>query len=88
MAESAPITGIYWGTAIFIILGIAGCVGGNFLIGKRARDRNSKFENMGLLILTVTMTTYCMWLQWTCAYLHQLNSITPLIPEMYEAGAE
>lgn len=80
-AQAAPLTGLLWGSIIFVVIGTATCVGANFIVGKKSPDRTSKFENRSLVSIVVIMSIFCMWLQWICTYMHQMNPITPPIPE-------
>lgn len=90
MAESASTAPLLYGTVFFFVLGIAGCIGVNFAVrrateGAGSQQRLKRFENRSLVIIVVTMSVFCMWLQWICAYMHQMNPITPPIPETFTA---
>jgi V-type H+-transporting ATPase subunit e len=74
-------TGLYTGSIIFAILGLLACVGMTIYVGKNSKDNQSRTENRLMTIVVVTMCTFCMWLQWICAYMHQMNPITPPVPE-------
>ena len=82
--KMSGLQGVYIGSAVFGILGVVGCIIANFVVGRKSPDRLSKFENRSLACIIVSMATFCMWLQWVCAYMHQLNPITPPVPEAAE----
>ena len=45
LPSQAPLSGLVYGTVFFAILAIVGCIGANFVVGRKSRDRLSKFEN-------------------------------------------
>ena len=45
LPSQAPLSGLVYGTVFFAILAIVGCIGANFIVGRKSRDRLSKFEN-------------------------------------------
>ena len=79
---AASFSGLYIGSIVFAVLGVVACMVSSFYVGKNSKDRQSRFENRALALLVCTMCTFCMWLQWICAYMHQMNPITPPIPEV------
>lgn len=82
---AASFNGLYIGTIVFGVLGIFACVVSSVYVGKNSKDRKSATENKLLALLVCTMCTFCMWLQWICAYMHQMNPITPPEPESEHA---
>lgn len=81
MAREVSFTGLYVGTIIFTIIGVCACVGSVFYVGKQSKDQQSRYENRLLAFLVSTMAVFCMWLQWICAYMHQMNPIISPEPE-------
>lgn len=77
-------TGIIVGSCVFPILGIIGYIVAHVSIDKNFQDPGKRRENKKLAIVVSIMTVFCMWLHWVCAYMHQMNPITPPIPEKGE----
>ena len=75
-------SGLLTGTIIFVIVGIIGCWYGNKLAIKNSNARISIGENRKLAFIVVIMSTFCMWLHWACAYMHQMNPIIQPQPEL------
>jgi V-type H+-transporting ATPase subunit e len=83
MAREVSFTGLYIGSIVFAVIGVAACVGSVAYVGKHGRDQQSRNENRLLALLVSTMAVFCMWLQWICAYMHQMN---PIITPEAEGG--
>lgn len=78
---AASTSGLWTGSIAFAILGVVACSLSVFYVGKHSKDRKAKTENRLLAILVCTMAAFCMWLQWICAYMHQMNPIISPEPE-------
>ncbi len=74
-------TGLLVGSIIFPVLGVIGYIIAHTSINKHFRDRNKRRENKNLACVVTVMMVFCMWLHWICAYMHQMNPITPPEPE-------
>ncbi len=74
-------TGLIVGSIIFPVLGIIGYLVASAHINRIFTDRVKKRENKSLACVVAFMCVFCMWLHWICAYMHQMNPITPPIPE-------
>lgn len=74
-------TGLIVGTCIFPVLGIIGYIIAHKQINNNFKDPINNRENKKLACVVAIMACFCMWLHWACAYMHQMNPITPPIPE-------
>jgi hypothetical protein len=73
-------TGILIGSIVFLLLGTTGYIISHVKIGqwyKNAQQRRS-YQNLALVVSI--MMTFCMWLHWVCAYMHQMNPILKPVP--------
>lgn len=68
---------IITGTIGYLLLGALGL---GLLYSSRATGVLSK-DNAAIGNVVVTISTFCMWLFWLCAWLHQWH---PLIVPIYE----
>ena len=80
--------GLMVGTIVFAVLGVVGCIVSAVVVSRQKASvessRSIKRDNHLLGILVVFMTVFCMWIHWICAYMHQMNPITPPSPEVHK----
>merc|ERR1712032_1689611 len=79
--HDAPLTGVWIGTGIFALTAVVACVVGNIYVSVTNTDKNMLGVNRSVASLCTILAVICMWMQWLCAYMHQLNPMISPIPE-------
>lgn len=76
--------GIIIGSIIFLVLGAAGFAFSYIQIAQRVKQPSQRKSNQKLALVVSIMMTFCLWLHWVCAYMHQMNPILKPIPSKGE----
>lgn len=45
LPSQVPLSNLLYGSAFFVVLAAVACIAGNVIVGRKSRDRLSKFEN-------------------------------------------
>jgi len=78
-------TALIVGSVIFVVLGIASCMGIGSYVSYVSKTKLQKLENRGISFTAITIATISCWLMWIITYLHQMNPLIGPVAQAPEA---